>query len=394
MLKLPTRLTISATVLTILLMLTAGQVNAASPTITFDLTIGPPPATTSFDISFVKNDISTYILADRKNNAVDLFDASKLTFLGGIGTGGFVGTSPATCAVANACGGPNGDLIDNNNHVWVGDGPASGCTTAACRCFTGETTSMVKEYELAMSSGATGRLACLDTGGKFRADEMAFDPRDNLLIVANDADGFLSLINTSGTPSIVDQFFYADNDVGKPASARGLSTPGGGIEQPVWNPQEGFIYQALPQGTTVGRVDIFNPKPGKLVLLRSIDVPGCDSGPSGLAINDSDELLGACGNGVALINANSGKVTILGTTATLGGADQIWFDPGSNAWYVSTPGGKLGVVSNSPGNAIQVVLQPGCCGHSVAAFTASNNQSFIFNPNAAGNGISVFKAEP
>ena len=62
---------------------------------------------------------------------------------------------------------------------------------------------MVKEYNLAVSSGTTGRLACLDTGGKFRADEMAFDPRDDLLIVANDADGFLSLINTSGKPSIV-----------------------------------------------------------------------------------------------------------------------------------------------------------------------------------------------
>src|SRR5215472_15005616 len=321
MLKLSTHLAVFGTVRTILLMLTAGLVNAAGQTIVFDLTIGPPPATNSFDISFVKNDISTYILADRKNNAVDLFDASKLTFLGGIGSGGFVGTSPATCAVRNACGGPNGDLIDNNNHVWVGDGPASSCRTAGCRCFDGETTSMVKEYQLAVSSGATGRLACLDTGGNFRADEMAFDPSDNLLIVANDDDGFLSLINTSGTPSIVDQFFYADNDVGKPASARGLSTPGGGIEQPVWNPQQGFFYLALPQGTTVGRADVFNPKPGKLVLLRTIDVPGCDGGPSGLAINNSDQLLGACGNGVALINANSGEVTILGTNAGIGGAD-------------------------------------------------------------------------
>jgi hypothetical protein len=386
---------VAVTVATILLMLTAGLVNAAGQTIMFDQTIGPPPATTSSDISFVKNDISKYILADRTNNAVDLFNASALTFIGGIGTGGFVGIGPAVCAVPHACGGPNGVLIDNNNHVWAGDGPASDCTTAACRCSPDETTSMVKEYELAVSSGATGRLACLDTGGKFRADEMAFDPRDNLLIVANDADGFLSLIKTSGTPSIVDQFFYADNDVEQPASAPGVSTPGGGIEQPVWDPQQGFFYQALPQGTTIGRVDVFNPEPRSLVLLRTIDVPGCVNGPSGLAINNSDQLLGACDNGVALIDANSGNVTILGEDTGIGGADEIWFDPGSNAWYVShSAGGKLGVVSNSPGNPIQVVTQPGCCGHSVAAFTASNNQSFIFDPNSVGNGISVFKAEP
>jgi hypothetical protein len=384
---------------TALFVLSAGLVWASSPDVTFDTTIGPHPATASFDISFVKNDIGAYILADRTNNAVDLFDAKALTFTGGIGSGGFVGNHPA-CAKLRACSGPNGDLIDSSNHVWAGDGPASDCSTAACACFTGETTSMVKEYTLAPSSGATGRLACIDTGGKFRADEMAFDPRDNLLLVANDVDGFLSLINTNSA-SIVDQFFYKDNDVSKPASAGGLATPGGGIEQPVWNPQQGFFYQALPAGTsTVGRVDVFNPKPGRLVYLRSIDVPNCDGGPSGLDLDpNTHQLLGACDNGVALIDANSGKVTILGQpgtpgTVTLGGADEIWFDPGSNAWYVSTPA-KLGVVSAAPGNAVQNITAPGaCCGHSVAAFSSSGSQSFIFDPNSTGTGISVFTATP
>jgi len=421
--------------LTVLLALTVGLVRAA-PTVTFDTTIGPPPASASFDISFVKNDIAKYILADRTNNQVDLFDAKALTFTGGIGTGGFVGNHPA-CAVFRACSGPNGVVIDNNNNVWAGDGPASDCSTPACRCSTGETTSMVKEYTLAVSSGATGRLACLDTGGNFRADEMAFDPRDNLLLVANDADGFLSLINTAGTAAIVDQFFYADNDVGKPASARGLSTAGGGIEQPVWNPQQGFFYQALP-GSPAGRIDIFNPKPGKLVFLRSITVTGCVNGPTGLALNTGPrretedaagaasahpaahnadrQFLGACDNGAALIDANSGSVTILGSAATIGGADEIWFDPGTNAWYlaISGPPAKLGVVSAGPDHAVQVVTHspPACCGHSVAVYTATrtedaagaasahpaahdaDRQSFIFDPNADGSGISVFKADP
>jgi hypothetical protein len=375
----------------VLVLATAGLVWAASPTVTFDKTLGPPPATSSFDISFVKNDIAKYILADRSNNQVDLFDAAALTFTGGIGSGGFVGNHPA-CAVSHACSGPNGDLIDSADHVWVGDGPASDCSTASCRCSPGETTSMVKEYTLSVSSGATGRLACLDTGGKFRADEMAFDPRNHLLIVANDADGFLSLISTT-SPKIVDQFFYDDNDVGKPASARGLATPGGGIEQPVWDPQQGFFYLALPQGTSDGRVDVFNPKPGKLVLLRTIDVHGCVNGPSGLAINASDELLGACDNGAALIDANSGKVSIIGDATTLGGADEIWFDAGTNAWYLSTPG-KLGVVSASAGHAVQDATHTGCCGHSLAAYHASSGKSFIFDPNSAGTGISVFSAIP
>jgi DNA-binding beta-propeller fold protein YncE len=252
---------------------------------------------------------------------------------------------------------------------------------------------MVKEYTLAVSSGATGRLACLDTGGNFRADEMAFDPRDNLLLVANDADGFLSLISTSGTPKIVDQFFYKDNDVGKPASD-GLSTPGGGIEQPVWNPQQGFFYLALPEGTSGGRVDVFNPKSGKLVFLRSLNVAGCSGGPSGLAIDTSDELLGACSNGAALVNANSGTNSIVGSAATTGSADEIWFDPGSNAWYLSVfTGGHLGIVSATPDHTVQDLTHSGCCGHSVAAY-ATGSQSFIFDPNQAGTGTSVFKATP
>jgi hypothetical protein len=191
--------------------LTAGLAWAASPTVTFDTTINQP-STRSFDISFVKSDIGTYVLADRTNNAVDLFDATAPSFTGYIGQGGFVGLGKSSSC---ACSGPNGDLIDSNNHVWAGDGPAANCNTAACPCYTGQTTSMVKEYTLAPSTGATGRLACLDTGGKYRADELAFDPRDGLLLVANDADGFLSLIRTTGTPAIVDQFFYADNDLGK-----------------------------------------------------------------------------------------------------------------------------------------------------------------------------------
>jgi hypothetical protein len=40
------------------------------------------------------------------------------------------------------------------------------------------------------------------------------------------------------------------------------------------------------------------------------------------------------------------------------------------------------------------VAHTGCCGHSVAAFTASTTRSLIFDPNASGTGISVFSATP
>src|SRR5579864_2206326 len=130
---------------TLLFVMTAGLVLAAtSPTVSYDTTIGPPPAAGSFDIGFVKNDIAAYILADRTNKAVDLFNTKTLSFTGGIGSGGFVGV----CTRVSGCSGPDGDLIDSSNHAWVGDGPAQDCTTTGCACFTGETTSMLKEYAL------------------------------------------------------------------------------------------------------------------------------------------------------------------------------------------------------------------------------------------------------
>jgi len=52
------------------------------------------------------------------------------------------------------------------------------------------------------------------------------------------------------------------------------------------------------------------------------------------------------------------------------------------------------VVSASPDHTVSAATHTGCCGHSVAAFTASASKSFIFDPNSAGTGISVFKAMP
>jgi hypothetical protein len=136
MLKLPTRLAACGTVLTIL-MLTA-LADDVGPTVTFDKTIGNGTAG-FFDISFVKNDIGTYILADRLfAPGIALYDASALTLTGFIGLGDFVGVRGAACAVPNACDGPNGVLIDNNNNVWAADGPASACGN--CGCAQGQTT--------------------------------------------------------------------------------------------------------------------------------------------------------------------------------------------------------------------------------------------------------------
>ena len=93
-----------------------------------------------------------------------------------------------------------------------------------------------------------------------------------------------------------------------------------------------------------------------------------------------------------LIDPNSGKVMNINDSRLMG-ADELWFDPGSNAWYVSAPG-HLGIVSASAGHAVQVANNPAapCCGHSVAAFTASPTRSLVFDPNQAGTGISVFTA--
>src|SRR5207249_4952194 len=70
----------------------------------------------------------------------------------------------------------------------------------------------------------------VSTGGNHRADELAYDPKDHIILIANDQDTpfpFISFISTLNPPHVLGKIVY-DGKSGNPQ-------PTGGIEQPVWD---------------------------------------------------------------------------------------------------------------------------------------------------------------
>jgi hypothetical protein len=345
------------------LLMSTGVAGASDTTVTFSHDINPP-ASTSFDISFVDNGRGQYFLADRANNAVDLIDAKTGTFTGYIGHGAFAGNTGSRTS-----SGPNGVLDDSAGLVWAGDGNST--------------------IKVLNPTPGTSFIKSIPTGGTKRADELAYDPQDQVIVIANDFEGFLTFINVK-TQSVATHFYYSDNTVGQPATVSGHSTAGGGIEQSVWDPKRDVFYQAVPANSpsTQGFIDVFSPN-GSLV--NTIPVPGCDNGPTGLALGASNMLLGACDNGAAAVETG-GQGHLRTITSGVGGADEVWFNPGDDLFYLAISGTttpSLGVVNGH--NAKLVTTLSGHGGHSVAAYAGNNH---VFDPEKSGSGIAVFVTKP
>src|SRR5260370_27294976 len=98
-----------------------------------------------------------YFLRDAGNARVDLIDAKTNTFLGAIG--GFTGFHGSI-----ETQGPAGLVTDNLYQLWVGDG-----------------NSTVKVIDLMSRS----TVATISTGGTNRADEITYDPMQQLMLVTN-----------------------------------------------------------------------------------------------------------------------------------------------------------------------------------------------------------------
>jgi hypothetical protein len=81
---------------------------------------------------------------------------------------------------------------------------------------------------------------------------------------------------------------------------------------------------------------------------ETITIPastGCQ-GPQGLAIGPRHEIQLGCGgaNSIIIDDRSSGAATVIATEAGEGGADEVWYNPGNNSYFIARSGaGKLGV---------------------------------------------------
>jgi hypothetical protein len=351
---------------------------------------------TTYDIAFFDGTTQLMYLADRSNASVDIFSAKDNTFVGRIGGSGtmphlFVGIQPQPvnpAAVNNDISGPDGVVVANfggSKQLWAGDGP-----------------SLLKGFDLTQPGSPQLAGTPINTGAvpPTRVDEMAFDPRDHLLLVANNAADppFATLVDTS-TKAIVTKITFDGKTVAQGGDGHGAPNATNGIEQAVWDPSHGGrFFISIPQlnGSGPGGVAMIDPVTGNvtkvydLAALSGGSVTACS--PAGLALGTGGKLMVGCGVASQSIlldpNANGGNGSIK-TFPQVSGEDMVWFDPTSQRYFLAArlnPGGPvLGVIDGLTETFLQNIrTTPG--DHSVAVDPVSGE---VFVPFGGSFGSAV-----
>src|SRR5262245_32034834 len=338
-------LALTTAVLPLLLLAHAAQADEGGPAVRL-LKIIPVPVTGanntggamySFDISWVDQSRQLYFLADRSNRVVDVVDAKAATFLKQISPSPphapFAGFTPCVPAAgANDCAGPNGVVTAEAPLPWlfVTDAPIR------LLCFnfvTGATVSDIK----------------LNPTEPTRADELAYDPRDGIILAINNAASppfgtFVQVDKQTCALTILNTVVLD--------SAHGVDATNG-AEQPVWEPDTGRFYLSIPQiGATVTHGGIVRIAPNATTVEFTYPVEFCS--PAGLTVGPHHDLFIGCntvfdtagkvwnpaGTVTAapkdvILNVETGKTTdVLG----VGAGDEVWFNKGDGNYYATGSG--------------------------------------------------------
>ena len=316
----------------------------------------PGEKLTAFDIGFVDQQTQRYYLADRSNKAVDIFDARTNTYIGR--APGFVGAIPkadGSCC-NNAKSGPDGVLVVGNE-IWAGDGDST-----------------VKVIDIETMK----ILDTISTGGQLRANEMTFDPEDQIVIIGNQNDKptFTTFISTRPGHKIIGKVITPEATDGN--------------EQPIYNPADGLVYHSIPvlnDDPTKGGVAVLDPR--KATLVKMLTVDNCK--PQGLAFGPNGNFVLGCNvNGdkmpaiITIMNYKTGKV--IATVPDIGGADMVDYNKRNNQYYVAAGalkgGPALGVIDASTNTLVQKISISGGNPHSVAS---SEENGHVFVPVGAQN---------
>jgi hypothetical protein len=304
----------------------------------------------SYDISYVDQATGVYFLADRSNNAVESVTAESIVtqirptgahppFAGFTPCGTGDGNPPMPGA--NDCAGPNG-VVAAFPFLFVTDAP-----------------SRVLSFDLRFNPPQTVGDCMTKPGDPTRADELAYDPKDGLILAINN-------VQFPGHPPY-GTLIQVDKATG--ALTCGMNIPftdangvdaQNGAEQPVWDPSTNKFYVSIPQ---IGA----NPTAGGVIRISTTGkiettFPITFCSPAGLALGPKNQdLLAGCntiwdttgalwtGNADRRTHTAAPQLVILdtktgGITANVLGAgvgDEVWFNPGDNHYYAAASGSNL-----------------------------------------------------
>jgi len=240
---------------------------------------------------------------------VDVFDVHNDTYLYSMGEGHFVGLYDAS----HCCNGPTGVLPIATGEVWAGDGKST-----------------INVFD------ARGELTnTIATGGVARADEMAWDSKDHLLIIGNSSESSNSISSTVGI-----NFLTVINTDTKAIQGKILYPQSTGLEQPVWDPKAERFY--VPIDGNESEVDVIDPTKVTSVctstgvscgVTSQIFIPSCPS-ISGMALIPYERLMLSCG---IILSVPGGSVlsSITSPTGAITG-DEIYYNAGDGRVYWGT----------------------------------------------------------
>jgi hypothetical protein len=321
-----------------------------------------------FDISFVDPALKLYILGDRTNKAVDVVDTNSNALVGQVGKGTFTGATGN-----NNTSGPDGVLFVDRKEIWAGDGDST-----------------VKIF-----GWPSGTLVVppLSTGGANRVDEMCYDRRDHLVLMANNAETpfpFATLVDSKS--HTIKKKITFDGTNGTPKATNGA-------EQCQWNPRTGKFYISIPEingpgdNSVAGGVAVIDPESMKVEKTFTVSHDSC-AGPQGMAIGPDDQILlgcnGASGDGqhsTVIINEHSGA--IVAVLQNESGADEVWFNEGDGQYFLARssafgPNQLLGVVDafgHQEDQSVPIAKSATINAHSVAV-EPDDNQVYVPIPGA------------
>ncbi len=334
------------------------------------------PSGWNFDFSWVDADRRRYYLADRCNKSIDVVNTADDTLVGSIG--GFVGDQSS-----DATSGPNGIVVLNDPHqLWVADGDST-----------------VKVFALDDSGNDGTLIASISTAGLNRANKLAYDSNDQLILVANDADAppFVSFISVTDLQVV---------------AILPLPEAVNGIEQSVYNEKSNKFLLAIPETTENlgGEIAVIAADAMKLTTVYPLE--SCE--PHGLALGPDQNLLVGCsadvspGEPLKSLILDAGDGHLVQTVTEVGGSEEVWYNPGDKRYYLAashwTNTGRaftgsddtvtkttpvLGVI-DAESNAFIQNVSTGPSSGSVAADPASNR---IYVPLQA-SGICVYASVP